>query len=76
MYLYSAGAKVDAIILINHLRLSVLYNSLLQKLRDIKAHSTAFIKKKASNCKLVGSWDIFEYRKNVISKRIGDIVMF
>ena len=55
IYLYSTGAKVDAIILLNHLGLSVLYNSPLQKLRDIKAQSTAFIKKQASNCKLVGS---------------------
>lgn len=53
IYLYSAGAKVNAIILLNHLGLSVSYNSLLRKLRDIKANSTAFIKKQASNCKLV-----------------------
>ena len=32
MYLYSAGVKVDAITLLNHLGLSVLYNSLLRKL--------------------------------------------
>lgn len=44
MYLYSAGAKVDAIMLFNYLGLSVLYNSLLRKLRDIKAHSATFIK--------------------------------
>ena len=76
MYLYSAGAKVDAITLLNHLGLFVLYNLLLQKLRDIKAHNTAFIKKQASNYKLVGSWDNFEYRKNVVGERIGDIVKF
>ena len=55
MYLYSVGAKVDAITLFNHLGLSVLFNVLLRKLRDIKASSAAFIKEQASNCKLVGS---------------------
>lgn len=44
MYLYSAGAKVDAITLLNYLGLSVSYNSLIRKLRDIKAHSAVFIK--------------------------------
>lgn len=44
MYLYLARAKVDAIILLNHLGLSVLYNLLLRKLRDIKAHNALFIK--------------------------------
>lgn len=53
MYLYLAVAKVNAITLLNHLRLSILYNLLMQKLRDIKAYSTAFIKKQAGNCKLV-----------------------
>lgn len=72
MYLYSAGA--DAITLLNHLGLSVPYNSLLRKLRDIKAHSAAFIKKQATNCKFVGSWDNFEYRENVAGERIGDTV--
>ena len=45
IYLYSAGAKVDAIILLNHFGFSVSYNLLMRKLRNIKAHSTAFIKK-------------------------------
>lgn len=76
IYLYSAGAKVDAITLLNHLGLSVSYNLLLRKLRDIKAHSTAFIKKQASNCRLVGSWDNFEYRENVVGEKIGDTVKF
>ena len=76
MYLYSAGAKVNAITLLNHLGLSVLYNSLLRKLRDIKGHSIVFIKQQATNCKLIGSWDNFEYRENVIGKRIGDTVKF
>lgn len=55
MYLYLAGAKVDTITLFNYLGLFVLYNLLLRKLRDIKANSAAFIKKQASNYKLVGS---------------------
>lgn len=50
IYLYSASAKVDTITLLNHLGLSVLYNLLLQKLRDIKANSMVFIKKQAGNC--------------------------
>lgn len=76
MYLYSAGANIDAITLLNYLGLSVLYNLLLRKMRDIKAHSTAFIKQQATNCKLIGSWDNFEYRENVMGKRIDDTVKF
>lgn len=76
MYLYLARAKVDAITLLNHLGLSVLYNSLLQKLRDIKAPNAAFIKQQATNYKLVGSWNNFEYRKNVMGEKIGDTVKF
>ena len=76
MYLYSAGAKIDAITLLNHLGLSVLYNSLLKKLRDIKAYSTAFIKPQAINCKLVGLWDNFEYRENVMDEKIGNTIKF
>ncbi len=62
MYMYSAGAKVDAITLLNRLGLSVSYNVLLRKLRSITTSSAAFIKKQASNCKLVGTWDNFQYR--------------
>lgn len=76
IYLYSTGAKVNAIILLNYLELFVSYNLLLQKLRDIKAHSTAFIKKQACNCKLVGFWDNFEYRENVVGEIIENIVKF
>ena len=76
MYLYSASAKVDAITLLNHLGLSVSYNVLLRKLRDIKASSTAFIKEQAFNCNLVGSWDNFEYRENVAGEQIGDTIKF
>ena len=44
MYLYLARVKVDVLTLLNHFSLSVSYNSLLKKLRDIKAHSAVFIK--------------------------------
>lgn len=44
MYLYSARVKVNAITLLNHLGLSILYNSFLRKLRDIKAYNAVFIK--------------------------------
>lgn len=43
IYFYSAGAKVDLIILLNCFRLSVLYNLFRRKLRDIKAYSIVFI---------------------------------
>lgn len=76
MYLYSASAKVDAIILLNHFGLSMLYNFLLQKLRDIKAHNTIFIKKQASNYKLMSFWDNFKYRENIVDKRIENTVKF
>ncbi len=76
MYIYSAGAKVDAITLLNRLGFSVLYNVLLKKLRCITTSSAAFIKEQASNCKLVSTWDNFEYQKNVVEERIGDIIKF
>lgn len=61
IYLYSAEAKVDAITLLNHLGLSVSYNILLKRLRNIMLSSATFIKQQATNCKLVGTWDNFEY---------------
>lgn len=76
MYLYSAGARVDAITLLNHLGISVLYNVLLRKLRSITASSSAFIKAQASNRKLIGTWDNFEYRENIAGERIDDTVKF
>lgn len=75
-YLYSIGTKVDTITLLNHLGFYVLYNLLLRKLRDIKAHSTVFIKQQVTNCKLVGLWDNFEYRENRIGEKVGDTVKF
>lgn len=55
IYLYSTEAKVDAITLLSHLGLPVMYNLLLRKLRDIKTHSAIFIKQQATSCKLVSS---------------------
>lgn len=76
IYLYSTRAKVDAITLLNHLGLSVSYNVLLKRLRSIMSSSAAFIKQQATNCKLVGTCNNFEYRENVAGERIGDIVKF
>ena len=76
IYLPSARAKVDAITLLNHLGLSVSYNVLLKRLRNIILSSTAFIKQQAANCKLIGTWDKFEYQENVADERIGNTVKF
>lgn len=76
LYLYSAGAKVDAIILLNHLGISVSYNVLQKKLKEIISLSMILIKKQSTNCKLVGSWDNLEYRENVHSKQVEDTVKF
>ena len=76
LYLYSAGAKVDAITLLNQLGLSVSYNVLQTKLRDITSSSKGWIKQQAKNYQLVGTWDNFEYRENVHGERVGDIVKF
>ena len=76
LYLYSAGACVDAIILLNRLGLLVLYDVLQKSLRNITLASQAWIKEQATNCKLVGTWDNFEYRENVHGERIGDTVKF
>lgn len=54
IYLYFAGARVDAITLFNYLGISILYNMLLKKLRSIIASSSTFIKAQASNCNLIG----------------------
>ena len=55
LYMYSAGARVDAITLFNHLGLSVSYNVLRKRLRDITQASLATIKAQASNPRLVGA---------------------
>lgn len=61
MYLYSAGARIDAITLLNYLGISVSYSVFMRKLRNITTSSAAFIKEQASNNRLVGTWDNFEY---------------
>lgn len=76
LYLYSAGTKIDAITLFNHLGISVLYNVLIKTLRGISLSSMKLIKEQSTNCRLVGAWDNFEYRKNVNGERIGDRVKF
>lgn len=76
LYLYSAGAKVDAITLLNHLGLSVSYNVLHTKLRDKTSASKEWIKQQAKNYQLVGIWDNFEYQENVCGERVGDVVQF
>lgn len=76
MYLYSAGAQIDAITWLNHIDFSVLCNALLRTLRNIKTSSAIFIKEKASNSWLVGTWDNFEYRKNIVGERIRDNINF
>ena len=76
IYMYLASTKVDIITLLNRLGFSVSYNVLLRKLKGITTSSEAFIKKQASNYKLVYMWDNFEYRKNVFKKKIEDIIKF
>lgn len=76
LYLYSAGARVDAITLLNHFGLSVSYEVLQKKLNDITTSSISWIKAQGSNCNLVRTWDNFEFRKNVHGERVGDMVKF
>lgn len=44
MYLYSTGARIDTIIFLNHLGISVSYSVLMRKLRNITSSCIAFIK--------------------------------
>ena len=76
LYLYSAGARVDAITLLNHLGLCVSYDVLQKKLRNITASSMSWIKQQSTNRKLIGTWDNFKYRENVHEERLGDTVKF
>ncbi len=55
IYVYSAKAKIDTKTLLNYLDLSILYNLLLKKLRNITYLSSAFIKEQALNYKFVGT---------------------
>ncbi|MCJ1346491.1 hypothetical protein MMC31_004708, partial [Peltigera leucophlebia] len=76
IYLYSAGAQVDVITLLNHLGLTVSYDVLLSKLWGIASDSALWIKQQAQNPRLVGTWDNFEYRENVHGERVGNKVKF
>lgn len=76
IYLYLARAKVDTIILLNYLRISVSYDVLLKKLRSIMSSNATFIKQQSTNCKLIKIWYNFEYWENIVNERIGDIVKF
>lgn len=76
IYMYSAGAQVDAITLLSHLGLSVSYDILQKKLKEVIISTIIWIKSQGSNRKLVGSWDNFEFRENVHGERTGDKVKF
>ncbi len=76
IYFYLAGAKIDAITLLNHLGLLVSYNMLLKRLRSITLARAAFIKQQATNCKLVGTQNNFKYQENIAGERIGNIIKF
>lgn len=45
-------------------------------MHHVTSSSLSWIKKQGNNCKLIGSWDNFEFRENVQGKRVGDIVKF
>lgn len=55
LYLYSAGARVDAITLLNQMGLTVSYNVFLYKFKAIASDSALWIKQQASNLRLVGT---------------------
>lgn len=74
LYLYSAEARVDALMLLNRLGLSVSYNVLQKSLRNITQASQVWIKEQATNHKFDGIWDNFEDCENVHRECIGDIV--
>lgn len=76
LYLYSAGARINTITLLNHFGLSVSYDVLQKSLKNITSASKALIKQQSTNRRLVGTWDNFEYRENVHRERIGDVVKF
>lgn len=68
LYLYSAGARVDAITLLNHRGISVFHNTLQQKLKNISSKSPQWIKMQATNPKLVGTWEI---TSNIVRTSMG-----
>lgn len=53
LYLYFAGARVDASTFLNYLNLFVSYDILQKKLKDITISNIAWIKAQGLNCKLV-----------------------
>ena len=76
LYVYSAGTQTDAITLLNHLGVGILYNTFIRKLKGIVAETHQWTKQQSSNPKLVGTWDNFEYCKNVHKDRVDDKVKF
>lgn len=76
IYIYLVGARVDAITFFNHLGLSVSYDVLQKQLKKVTTLSISWIKSQGLNCKLVGSWDNFEFCENVHGERTGDKVKF
>lgn len=76
IYIYSAKAWVDAITFLNHLGLSVFYDVLQKKLKEVTTSTITWIKSQESNRKLVGSWDNFKFRKNIYGEKTRDKVKF
>lgn len=68
LYLYSIGAWVEAITLLNHLGLLVLYDILQKKIQDITKSTLYWIKVQVNIGILVRSWDNFEFCENVYGK--------
>ena len=76
MYLYLARAQDNVKILLNYLGLLILYKVFFKKLRNITTSNTLFIQEQAFNNKVVSMWDNFEYRKNIVCKKMRKIVKF
>lgn len=76
LYFYSTSAQVGAIMLLNQIGLTVLYNVFLYKLKAIASDIAFWIKQQASNLKHVGTWDNFEYYENVHREQIRDLKKF
>lgn len=51
-----------------------MYNAFLKILSNIIISNIILINKWASNYELVGLWDKFEYKKNVASEEIRDVI--
>lgn len=74
--MYFAGAKIDAITLLNYFGLSVSYKVIQNKLHEITLMQQKWIKQQANNQQHVGTWDNFEYQENVQGEHISDTVKF